>query len=97
VKSDSAGQSPEDPTVETTRTVTSEQSSEADGSSNTTVAAQSITLSLGQLIVGGVLSTLVIVWLQRWETLPQASSASHVRVNSDSAGQSPAAPTVETT
>jgi hypothetical protein len=82
--------------VDTILTVTSEQSSSAVGCPKTTGSAQSITSSGGQLIVGGVRSTLRIVWLQRRDTLPQASSASQVLVNSDSAGQSPRDPTVDT-
>src|SRR5574341_467527 len=98
VKLDSAGQSPAAPTIPPTwRMVTAEQLSEAVGSSKTTAAAQSIVLSAAQVIVGLVTSCLVTVWLQGSETLPQASTASQVLVKLDSAGQSPAAPTIPPT
>ena len=83
--------------VETTIIVgVGSQLSFAVGSPKTIGVPQETVSSAGQVIVGGVLSTLQIVWLQGLETLPQASTASQVLVKQDSCGQSPGDPTVET-
>ena len=63
-------------------TVEPSQASEAVGGVNIGVSLHAIVLlGPGEPIIGGVLSTTVMVWLRVCEWLPLQSVASHVRVS----------------
>jgi hypothetical protein len=66
-------------TVLTTALVTGPQRSVAVGSSNVQASAHSTVLSGAQAMVGGIVSTTVMVWLQN-AMFPHRSVAPHVRV-----------------
>jgi hypothetical protein len=66
----------------TTCTVAPPQVSDAVGGVNTGVAGhEMVAFAPGEPIVGGVVSTTVMVWLTLPLVLPQASTALHVRVS----------------